>query len=140
MKEIRKLVAHSTSSIPLSDPIIEFENYIENVMESTEIKNNEMPTPKKVKTRSQRSGKCFQDNMDLTKVDRDHFHVSNCANCKHPFLLPIGISALEINYHNDGVKKYRDKLSEWNQLIVSRIGPKPKAGMPISQKLVCLCT
>ena len=60
MKEEMRLVAHSNNSILLPSPIIEFETYMDNARETNEIKNNEIPAPKRVKL----------DHKEVVKVSR----------------------------------------------------------------------
>ena len=111
------------------------------VREATEIQKKEIPVTKKGKFGTQKGGKRIQDTMYITGISREQLDMNNCANYKHTALLPIGCDKIEINHHNDKMKNgYRKKMAEWNQMTVSKRGPKPKVSCPISQKLVCLCT
>ena len=108
----------------------------------SEIAENEPIIAKKGKIGKQASGKRLQDTIDMSTITRQKLDFSNCANCKHNFLLPVGPSQLEINHHNDTIKRvYREKIYEYNHRSRTRKGgPKPKMGRALSMKLACLCT
>ena len=87
-------------------------------------------------------GKRLQDCLDMTEIKRDKLDFSNCANCKHNFLLPVGPDEMEINAHNERVKNtYHQAMHAYNNRSRSHKGErKPKMGRSISRKLACLCT
>ena len=90
----------------------------------------------------QPAGKSIQDTTDMSTITRRKLEFSNCENCKHNFVLPVGPPQLEINHHNDDIKSvYREKMYEYNHRSRSRRGgPKPRIGRALSMKLACLCT
>ena len=138
MTEARGLVATSSDSL-IPPPIVEFDSYMNNVRAITEIVENE-PT-KKGKIGSQSAGKRIQDSIPMSEITRSKLDFSNCANCHHNFVLPIGPEQNEINHHNDEIKRiYRDRMFEYNHRSRSRKGAsKPKMGKCLSRKLACLC-
>ena len=138
MTEARALVATSSDSL-IPPPITEFETYMNNVRAVNEIVENE-PT-KKGKIGNQLAGKRIQDSIPMSEITRSKLDFSNCANCHHNFVLPIGPEQNEINHHNDEIKRvYRDKMFEYNHRSRSRKGStKPKMGKCLSRKLACLC-
>ena len=111
MKESRALVATSTVIFPT--PILEFEKYIEDVRAVTTIVEESPVANKKGEISNQLSGKRIQDEILISDITRSKLDITNCANYKHNFVLPIGQSQLEINHHNDEIKRiYRDKMYE----------------------------
>ena len=121
--------------------IQEFYSYMNDVRTIVTIVENE-PTSTKQRIGKQSGGKRVQDCLNMHEITRDQLDLSNCANCKHNFVFPIGISQIEINLHNDKIKKeYRTKMYEYKNRTKSRRGSsKPKMGRTMSRRLACLCT
>ena len=143
MEEAKTMVASSTTSDDLVPPAIrEFYAYMEDVRDVATIVENEPIVSQKSRIGSQSTGKRVQDCLDMSEVTRDKLDISNCANCKHNFVLPIGLKQLEINHNNDNVnKEYCEAMYAYNHKSKSRKGDKkPKMGRSISMKLACLCT
>ena len=137
MKESQAIVASST--VPLA--LREFYAYMEDVSIAT-IVENEPVKNKKGRIGNQSAGKRIQDCISMNDVTRDKLDFSNCANCKHNFILPVGLNQAKINHHNDKVKSdYRNATHAYNDKSKSRKGDnKPKMGRSMSMKLACLCT
>ena len=123
-------------------PLIEFFSYMEEVRDIASIALHEPSVKKKNRIGNQPLGKRLQDCLDMTEIKRDKLDFSNCANCKHNFLLPVGPDEMEINAHNERVKNtYHQAMHAYNNRSRSRKGErKPKMGRSISRKLACLCT
>ena len=121
--------------------IKEFYAYINEVRTIAAIVENE-PTPKQKRIGSQSGGKRVQDSLNMKEITREQLDLSKCANCKHNFVLPIGISQVEIHVHNENVKKtYRNKMYDYNTKSKSRRGcTKPKMGRLLTRRLACLCS
>ena len=112
MKEARGLVSTSSDS-RIPPPIVQFEMYMDNVRAVNVIVENE--PPKKGKIGNQVSGKRIQDSIPMSEITRSKLDLSNCANCHHNFVLQIGPEQIEINHHNDEIKRvYRDKMFDYN--------------------------
>ena len=143
MKEAQTMVASSTASdvlLPLA--LREFYSYMDDVRSIATIVENEPLSNKKGRFGAQSAGKRLQDCVNMKDLTRDKLDISNCANCKHNFVLPVGLEQNEINHHNDKVKiDYREAMYAYNHKSKSRKGDKkPKMGKTISMKLACLCT
>ena len=126
MKEAQTMVASSTASDDLVPPAIrEFYTYMEDVRSIATSVENEPLTSKKGRIGNQSGGKRIQDCVNMKDVTRDKLDISNCSNCKHNFLLPIGPKQEEINHHNDKVKSdYREAMYAYNHKSKSRKGDK----------------
>ena len=138
INEARDLVATS-SDILIPNSIREFDTYMDNVYKVTQIMENE--PAEKGKIGNQVAGKRIQDSIVMSEFTRSKLDISNCANCRHQFVLPIGADQSEINHHNDEVKRvYRERMFGYNHRPRSRKGlTKPKMGECLSRKLACLC-
>ena len=133
-------VEESPSKLP--PPLTEFYTYILEVREIAEIAKTQPIMSKKSRIGSQAVGKRLQDTIDMNNVTREKLDFSNCANCKHNYVLPISPDELEINAHNDNVKCiYRNAMYAYNHRSRSRRGDrKPTMGRSMSRKLACLCS
>ena len=143
MKEAQTMVASSTASDVLLPPALrEFYSYMDDVRSIAAIVENEPLSNKKGRFGAQSAGKRLQDCVNMKDLTRDKLDISNCANCKHNFVLPVGLEQNEINHHNDKVKiDYREAMYAYNHKSKSRKGDKkPKMGRTMSMKLACLCT
>ena len=141
IKEDPALVVSTSNSKPLPEPITEFESYMADVKLASEIKRSVIPVPKIGNIGKQKARKRIQHQLNMSKLTRDDLDCTNCLNCKHNFVLPVGQSQMEINLQNNGGKiEYWKEITEWNSKTMSRKGgPNPKRGRSISQKLACLC-
>ena len=121
--------------------IQEFYKYMYEVREIAAIVENG-PEKKKARYGEQSGGKRVQDALVMSEITRDQLDFSNCANCKHNYVLPIGHTQIEINVHNENQKiSFRKKMMEYNTRTKSRRGDrKPKMGRMMSRRLACLCT
>ena len=138
MKESQAMVASSTIPPPLRD----FYAYMEDVSTTATLAENEPVKTKYGRVGGQVAGKRVQDSINISDITRSKLDLSNCANCKHNFLLPIGLTQNQINLHNDKVKNdYRTQMYNYNHMSKSRkVGEKPKMARSLSMKLACLCT
>ena len=109
-------MASSTTSDDLLPPaLLKFYPYMDDVRSIATIVENEPLTSKKGRIGNQSGGKRIQDCVNMKDVTRDKLDISNCSNCKHNFLLPIGPKQEEINHHNDKVKSdYREAMYAYN--------------------------
>ena len=102
MQEIKSVVP-TTGDEPhkLPAPIYEFLSYMVDVREAAEMRENEIPSVKKGKVGAQKGGKRLQDILCLKDISRRDLCATNCANCKHNFVLPVGSTSLQSHYHNN---------------------------------------
>lgn len=121
--------------------IKEFYTYMYKVRESAAIVENG-PEKKKAWYGGQSGGKRIQDALVMSEITCDQFDFSNCANCKHNYVLPIGPTQIEINIHNEKQKNiFRKKMTEYNTRTKSRrVDRKPKMGRMMTGRLACLYT
>ena len=138
LKESQAMVASSTIPPPLRD----FYAYMDDVGITVTLAENDPTRIRKGRVGGQSAGKRVQDCINMSDVTRGKLDHSNCANCKHNFLLPIGLKQNQINLHNDKVKNdYRAEMYAYNHKSKSRKGEKkPKMGRSLSMRLACLCT
>ena len=63
----------------------------------------------------------------MTSLNNDSFDVDKCAYCKHRFVVPIGMTIIEITKFNQKVaKKQLHKMKTWYNLPTTKTGVKPR--------------
>ena len=104
------LVARDFKCFPA--PIQYFLMYMDRVKVSAEMSKTKAPKENKGTVRKQKGEKAMDINT-LTDKSFDTTHYDS-DDCRHQFLLPIGIDTKQINVHNNKYREeYRTGLEEW---------------------------
>ena len=130
------------SFVEKPEPVINaFLQFMSEITKEAEIMIDENMHSSRVKIGKQKGQDRIQDNLDMTTITNDSFDVSNCAYCKHRFVVPIGLEVGEITSHNTKVaKEHNAKMRKWTNTPVKKKGVKPRPNKSISQQLACICT
>ena len=141
MEEVCKMVEVEELSKKMPGAINNFFNYMNEVRDIATIAKMEPTSNKKARIGTQAAGKRLQDTINMSKITQEMMDFSNCASCKHNFVLPIGPDEAKINAHNENIKRaYSKAITEYRSRSRSRGGKVPKIGKQKTRKLACLCT
>jgi len=118
-----------------------FQQFMDAITKEAEIMKDELMHSSRAKIGKQKGQNRVQDNLDMTTITNESFDVSNCAYCKHRFIVPIGLQVPEITRHNTKVSKdHCIKMRKWNNTPVKKRGVKPRPEKSLTQQLACICT
>ena len=121
--------------------ILVFQQFMDAIIKEAEIMQDENMHSSRAKVGRQKGQNRIQDNLDMTTITNESFDVSNCAYCKHRFVVPIGMQVGEITKYNTKVaKEHNGKMKKWGNTPVKKRGVKPRPNKLISHLLACICT